>query len=278
MAEYKTSEWKVAPSYVGQAQNNGLLAYVHIPKCAGTTLNIILGTIAATHNKDNFIIHGGVKYLCLKPYPLEVEEIHEDSHAFILGHFSYGIHKYFDRPIGYITVVREPIDRVISDLKHLELISENQISPDSLERKYDGVRKLPPALRAETSANADNLIVRMICGDVPLERFCNDEDLERAKKCAQDNFCLIGLAENFQLFLSCLLSQFGLSSIAYKPLRVSASEINITASLREKIALENSLDTALYNWIAENVAPKSEPIDCEKDKSVVWIPPPPFVK
>jgi hypothetical protein len=40
----------------------------------------------------------------------------------VYGHFLFGIHKYFDQPTKYMTIIREPVDRILSAYYHFKTI------------------------------------------------------------------------------------------------------------------------------------------------------------
>jgi hypothetical protein len=92
--------------------------YLHIPKTAGTTFTAYLDK----HFADNEI------------FPYKVwDEVLEDIHSrpdlsnykLVRGHFGYGMYRYYDTPPLTITILRDPVERVISLFHHIKLESEN---------------------------------------------------------------------------------------------------------------------------------------------------------
>lgn len=85
-----------------------LLIHLHIPKCAGTSINTVLqdrfpGLILGNRNPET------VERL----ERLSVEE-RDRAFAVVLGHWEWGIHEKFSRPAVYFSVVRPPISRIAS--------------------------------------------------------------------------------------------------------------------------------------------------------------------
>src|SRR5690349_1326721 len=94
---------------MGADKNLPLVFYLHIPKAAGTTLNTILAK--RFRRRDVFTIRNPKKAV------EELAGLPDAKRAklkLIKGHFAYGLHKEVGRPFEYITVLREPVDRVVS--------------------------------------------------------------------------------------------------------------------------------------------------------------------
>ena len=105
-----------------QHSTNGLtrdedpcLIFLHIPKTAGQTLHFV----SLRNYPEHETIH---RNILDRPFDEEMERIplEERSRARLLwGHMPYGVHRHMPRRCEYITVIREPIVRVISVYKHI---------------------------------------------------------------------------------------------------------------------------------------------------------------
>jgi hypothetical protein len=87
--------------------------FLHIPKCAGTTLTEEI--IKKQFKPPQLIIfyEGGTQVLIdrLKKMPGKEQK----KIKCIAGHFAFGIHRFYTaRPCTYITLLRDPVERVIS--------------------------------------------------------------------------------------------------------------------------------------------------------------------
>lgn len=91
-----------------------VLIFMHLPKTAGHTLLSILTKQYGTQV---------VLPLYDSTFGEEIKEIPHaqiDEAAVILGHFYFGIHTILARPSIYITMLREPVERVISHYYYVQ--------------------------------------------------------------------------------------------------------------------------------------------------------------
>lgn len=77
--------------------------FTHIPKTSGVSLMREL-------IEPNFVPEQMYGYRTLK---LFLSDIRKD-YRFVRGHVPYGLHRFTNRPVRYITFLRDPIDRAIS--------------------------------------------------------------------------------------------------------------------------------------------------------------------
>jgi hypothetical protein len=88
-----------------------MLAFVHIPKTAGTTLHKIIshqyhaGRIAIHHDTEG------------PPSAELAERIQSQGASVIMGHFSVGLHRFIPS-LRYVTCLRDPVPRLISHYRH----------------------------------------------------------------------------------------------------------------------------------------------------------------
>ena len=137
------------------------LIHIHIPKTAGTTLNLLLGDALGGHRE----------FLCATPQDarrLAAEPQNErDKIDFILGHYEYGLHKYFTRPVLYMSCMREPRRRVLSFYRFI-LSQEDHPLHDAVQRNSRDFSSFL-ALASEDAGvrdSVDNVQVRMLGGDM----------------------------------------------------------------------------------------------------------------
>lgn len=92
--------------------NDKILYFLHIPKTAGTTFSTIL-----EHYFDYDAIYPSTVWSEL------VTDMKKDlsSYRLFRGHFGYGLEKILNKPLVYITMLRDPIDRIISNYNHIKV-------------------------------------------------------------------------------------------------------------------------------------------------------------
>ena len=88
-----------------------LLIFIHIPKTAGETFNMVLQRHypgEATFDSPSV------------PFSVVIEQLdnlseqRKASVGCITGHIPFGLHRYLDQEVRYFTILRDPVDRVIS--------------------------------------------------------------------------------------------------------------------------------------------------------------------
>jgi Sulfotransferase family len=102
-----------APVWLDRAQWDRLICFVHIPKCAGSSVKYALWK---AYGKGFLTYHTR-----LSPYDPSTMT-HEQAKDILAlgGHFHYGFHRRFgddvfaNRDVFYVSVVRDPVDRLLS--------------------------------------------------------------------------------------------------------------------------------------------------------------------
>lgn len=169
----------------------------------------------------------------------------------ITGHMFFGLHNIIHSPCKYITMLRHPIDRVIS-LYYYQLRPQHKfhISPDMSLIDY---------LEQGVAVNANNGMTRFIAGkdstDVPYGQ-CTDELLDQAVTNIKDHFLAVGLTERFDESLILFKRVLKWEKIPYyhrkenvnplKPQQVQISDEDITVMKKY-----NRLDLRLYQYAAQ---------------------------
>ena len=97
-------------SFEYNLKKNDILYFLHIPKNAGTSLIAILenyfdlNSIFQGKYWQNLILHKPKNFSKLR---------------FFRGHFGYGLHRILQRKPIYITMLRDPVERTLSDYYHI---------------------------------------------------------------------------------------------------------------------------------------------------------------
>jgi hypothetical protein len=221
--------------------------FVHIPKTAGTTLNGIIDWHYRKKDIYTFGIDGSIDDF------KNLSESRRSRIRLLRGHVGFGIHEYLPGPSSYFTILREPIDRVISYYWYVRrtpesfwynLITSNNMSlQDLVESKQDTM--------------LHNGQTRFLCGMKSAHEMgfsqCAERELEIAKKNLRDNFAVVGLAERFDETLILLKRAFGWRMLLYIPLNVSVERSpceELPKATRDTIVEANLLDIQLYQYAA----------------------------
>lgn len=228
-----------------------MIVYYHIPKCAGSTLrHDVIDKLLP--EKRKFYVRHDIQKGVMKVRNMPQEKLEELRIVF--GHVCYG--DFCGLPVNTkaITVLRDPVDRVISLFQY--------IGPGHyLWNDVEGA-SLTTVLLSGVTSTMDNAMVRQLCGnDTFLQKPHNDmripykhvtrKHLENAKE-NLSNFALVGFQDRFDKFVRDLckmekwrVPQYGRQNVARRKISVSQGDVQL---IREM----NKLDTELYKWAREN--------------------------
>jgi hypothetical protein len=177
------------------------LIFVHIPKAAGSTLQEII--VRHYQGCRGFRFTGDAERL---EAFRSLSQEDRDSFDLLQGHVHFGVHELLTRPATYITMLRDPVDRVVS---HFHFVTAN---PDHYLHRQLGGMTLRDYAVTRASHELDNDQVRWLCAadhfDVPVGRVSRAM-VEEAKWNLANAFEAIGLMERFDESLRCLSAAFG---------------------------------------------------------------------
>ncbi|NEO03330.1 MAG: sulfotransferase family protein, partial [Moorea sp. SIO3I7] len=84
------------------------LIFLHIPKTAGTTLHYIINR----QYKSEYIFEVNCRES--RNELIRMSEVQKSKIKVIRGHMEFGWHEFIAQPCTYITMLRDPVERVIS--------------------------------------------------------------------------------------------------------------------------------------------------------------------
>ena len=214
------------------------LIYVHIPKTAGTTLYSIL---KRNLERDRIFFAHTAADLASLPAEERVRL------QLIRGHFPYGIHRCLSQPVEYITILRDPIERTISNYYYVLRSPDHHLHERVVSQKMG----LKEYILECPNKQLDNGQARMISGDgfqAPFGK-CGRELLEQAKHNLQNSFSVVGLTERFDETVLLMARRFGWKRTHY--VRRNATEKRLPREQLDPEILEavkaiNALDLELY--------------------------------
>ena len=231
----------------------GALIFLHIPKTAGTTLNRI---IEWQYNP--------LSIFTIDPYGIRataerfktLSEARRRRLKVVRGHLFYGIHEFLLQGASYITMLREPVARLVSTYR---FILRRPLHP--LHRRFK-VERLGVEDLIRLTPNRQNLQCRFIAGvgriedvDVltkPAEAtprgICDERLLEIAKENLMRSFRVVGLTERFEESLLLMTTALGWKISFYENRKVSKIRSPVEPRLVELIREHNRLDIELYNF------------------------------
>ena len=225
--------------------------FLHIPKTAGTTLHRI---IERQYSPEQIVSFGPDAHQSVEAFKA-LSEKRRAQIRMLKGHMGFGLHRYL--PTGsrcgqavYFTLMRDPVERVISHYHHVLREPNHYLYPYT----EDGQLGLADFLKTKVPimlANGQTRLISGVWGEVPFGE-CDAEILEIAKENIREHFVLVGLTERFDetlYLLSCILGWQ--DSLSYVPQNVGDRYPGRDSLSSEALAVileTNRLDVALYDY------------------------------
>jgi len=220
------------------------LIFLHIPKAAGTTLHSILESHYPPANTYS-IYDPDLPAKEFAAWPREKRE----PIRLLKGHVAFGLHEYLVGETTYITVLRDPVERVKSHYYYAKRYPTHYLYKEITERNMS----LKDYTTARLSDELDNGQVRMLAGivsekDVALGA-CSAKLLKQAQQNIERHFAVTGLAERFDESLALMAIRLGWDwTPSYESLNVAPEKGQVDADTREAIERANPFDCELYAW------------------------------
>lgn len=225
------------------------IIFLHLPKAGGMTLHRILEERYPPERVYTF--EGKKPLVAVERFRL-LPEAQRARYRVLKGHVVYGLHDSTSTPCTYITLLRDPVERVISQYYYAKSRPEHYLY-ERLNKEgmtlfeYASLRLTPEIVNQQTGMLAGQAI-----GAKGVE--VTSASLSLAKKHLQTHFRVVGLTEEFDTSLLLLQRAFGWSMPFYLRENVTSDKPNgaqIDPRARELLAELNCLDIELYAFARE---------------------------
>ena len=144
-----------------------------------------------------------------------MSEAQRNSIRMLRGYVFFGIHESLHRPATYVTIIRDPIDRIISHYYYVRHTSNHRFHSTVTSQSMS----LKDYVSSGLAKELDNGQVRLLAGRKADECFaigqCSKDLLEMAKKNLQEHFIVVGLTERFDETLILWKRSFGMEKISH---------------------------------------------------------------
>jgi len=224
------------------------IIFLHIPKAGGVTLSQIL----RNNYKRIFQIRGNcVRKDIDELKQMSIEEI--ESYDCIMGHMGFGLHKLFKSNVTYFTILRDPVDRLISHYFYVLRYPDHYL----YKKVKDGNLTFENYINSDLTSELYNGQTRLLAGDNGFPITFKDKmkldntDLEKAKNNLNKHFSFVGILKNYNLNLIILKYIFNWKNIFYYKKNVSAkrpSKNDISDNVKSIIKINNQLDIELIEY------------------------------
>jgi Galactose-3-O-sulfotransferase len=229
--------------------SNETLIFLHLPKVGGMTLDQILERRYPRQQIYSF--DGRQPRLALERFQA-LPEAERARFRLIRGHLAFGLHNALPNPSTYITFLRNPVERAISQFYYAKSRPEHYLyarlhKEGTSLYEYAAQRMTPEISNQQTSALAG---LETQTWEIETTR----TSLEAAKKHLQTHFRVVGVTEQFDTGLLLLQRAFGWTMPVYLRENATAEKppaAQIDPRARALIAELNALDIELYAFARE---------------------------
>jgi len=230
-----------------RAQKQRLL-FDHVPKTAGVTISRVLSDLLG------------------EPYALEATSNPHftmlkaaGSRKLLAGHFWFIKDETLSEEWYYATIIRDPIDRFLSQYYFNRTLGINAPDPQVLAARTLTLQQyldysVPEIIHSYTNIQAIHFAQRM-CDD-PYK--LTDDQLYNVACASLMEYDCVGVYEDLLGFVNAICRDFGFSPITALPhLNITAQprdERDITDDVLARLRKANGVDIQLYHWVRERFA------------------------
>lgn len=233
------------------------LVFLHVQKAGGTTLEYII----AKNYDVKRLIH--INQPALYENPRAIIKRHEPARV-IMGHhrLSSGLYQFVDRRFAHITMLRDPVLRVLSYYAYLRsgekhakhavvrdmTLEEFVVSKQFLELENAQTLRLSGMLQRST---AEARVDRFLPGTTPQQ---DARLLDLAKTNLLTRFSFFGLTERYTEFLLMARKLLGWADIYYERRNVSKKRVKkdeVDPEVIQLIRERNAFDDELHRFAVE---------------------------
>ncbi|WNJ16402.1 sulfotransferase family 2 domain-containing protein [Pontibacter sp. G13] len=235
--------------------------FLHIPKAGGTTLRNIL--TSQVQENQFFHLYEDMATLGQELGLLQNMSAEEKANLrLVAGHFRFGLHRLFQQPFSYVTFLRNPYKRIVSQYWHIHRRPKHYLYEQVVGKKLS----LEEFILSGLSIELDNAQTRLIGTDfdqpLPSVGSADQAMLDLAKKRLDESFLVVGIQEQFDESLLLIEEKLGLKNVVYERKNVNQASSSGKSSLSDReleaIAQTHRLDLELYDYAKNKLASELE--------------------
>jgi len=237
--------------------NSKTVIFIHIPKAAGTTFKEILWRQYGYRN--SFTVQSGERTQPSIDKFRQLPESKKSRFRLIYGHMPFGLHRWLPRSAAYITILRNPVERVASEYYYVLRTPIHPLNPELVGKNLS----LQDYIQKTADMNTTNLQTRWVSGCVDFDSVIPPYEnlpanaLDLAKENIENFFSVCGLIERFDESLLLMQKILGWKNIYYMRRNVGkrrASKDQLPAATLRLIEKQEEKDLELFEYAAKRLA------------------------
>jgi hypothetical protein len=249
-----------------------VLIFLHIPKTAGSSLGY------AMHRRYKrssiFLINGNDPERSVKEF-MALPENQRAQYQCISGHIPFGLHTCIPGQTVYVTMLREPVKRIISLYYHVLREQTHYLHEIVVSKKMS----LPDFADSNLSREISNDQTRMISGlggwnQATDKTVVDDDAFALAKENIERYFPVVGLTEMFDESLLLMQDAFAWDSVLYSKKKVAEPRVNqapVDAGAIAAIKNQNQYDLLLYEYAKQRLQNQIEAQEGQFSVRIRWF-------
>lgn len=212
-----------------------IVVFLHIPKTGGVTMRRLLDR---QYTKQRVF-----RYPAEKPMQVlgQLTSAERQNIRCVYGHFRYGVHRHFHRRAVYITMVRDPLDRILSMYYFIRSRPQNKLHHQAKQMSFSQfVTSRDPRIRAALN----NHQTRMISGK-------RHPDLKKAIENIKRDFVVVGITDMYPESVFMMKQLLGWKDADYTRENVTQNRPKhprVPDHIVRIIRQNNALDYRLYRF------------------------------
>lgn len=214
--------------------------FMHIPKTAGTSVRFAIESVIPPAERIYLYEPSHMPIALTVDQLAALSDERKRGIRLVMGHFQYGVHRVLPQETRYVTVLREPVDRLVSMYTFYQRDFPALVGDQTLEEWAT----------SGTSIQTDNEMVRRIAGclEAPYGSL-TPATLCEAIEHIDREFAVVVLTEELNVNYDALGNALGAPLPPPGNRNAAPERIAIETRLRDQLADLNRFDVALYEYV-----------------------------
>ena len=219
-----------------------VIIFNHIPKVGGTSIYYlfldVLGENKCFRHRERIPDTNE-----FTPPITDLTEAERQTLRFAMGHFAYGNHRLFVQQPYYIGIIRDPVERLVSDYYYNRERGQEKLKQKALAFTLEEYAL--DKLSNPSSQMVSNAQIRLLTGA---------DNLEDAKSILENEYLLACTTPQLDAFQTLMLRFMGIQNPRALRRNVTKSKparVELSSSTVEALKARNDVDLLLYQYIEQ---------------------------